>query len=275
MKLLSDAVWTISKEHLKILKKIESLLKTHELVPLDKLKKSICGFAINEYLKDLVKNKFLHYENTIYTGYKLTISGNDCLAITGLRKQGLEVMGSNIGIGKESDIYFGVFQGNTVVIKLHRLGRTSFRDVKNKRDYYKVKNNSWIEMSKTSARREYEFLNLFKGLNVPKVYAYNRHAVVMEYLENYIPLHKCLEFDKEAVYNNMVNFVKKLRDLGYVHGDFNEFNVMVNCDGEIVVIDFPQCMKLGNDQAEEYLKRDFECIENYFKQKFNYCGAKD
>lgn len=47
-------------------------------------------------------------------------------------------MGRQIGVGKESDIFEVVNEeGVTMALKLHRLGRTSFRAVKNKRDYLK------------------------------------------------------------------------------------------------------------------------------------------
>ena len=43
---------------------------------------------------------------------------------------------TKIGVGKESDIYrCQNSDGNIVVLKLARLGRTSFRTVKKNRDY--------------------------------------------------------------------------------------------------------------------------------------------
>lgn len=50
-------------------------------------------------------------------------------------------MGNQIGVGKESDVYVaGGEDGEEdkeYALKLHRLGRTSFRQLKNKRDYHK------------------------------------------------------------------------------------------------------------------------------------------
>jgi RIO kinase 2 len=37
---------------------------------------------------------------------------------------------------------------------------------------------------------------------------------------------------------------------------------------EIKVIDFPQCVPNTDRMALEYLKRDFECIETFFKKKY-------
>lgn len=69
------------------------------------------------------------------------ISRYDYLAIKTLLVRGAIVgMGRQIGVGKESDIFEVVNEeGVTMALKLHRLGRTSFRAVKNKRDYLKPK----------------------------------------------------------------------------------------------------------------------------------------
>eukprot|EP01084_Bolivina_argentea_P074291 134791_1 len=92
-------------------------------------------------------------------------------------------MGRQIGVGKESDVFeaFGPKDITTdiapkYVLKLHRLGRISFRTVKNKRDY--LKNNkygtksygSWLYLSRLSALKEYGFMKILhdKKFPVPK-----------------------------------------------------------------------------------------------------------
>lgn len=52
---------------------------------------------------------------------------------------------------------------------------------------------------------------------------------------------------------------------GLIHGDYNEFNLMVNEDGtKITVIDFPQCISIKHPNAATYFSRDAECIYKYF-----------
>ena len=43
--------------------------------------------------------------------------------------------GRQVGVGKESDVHLVLGEGGEGVLKLHRLGRMSFRRVKEKRDY--------------------------------------------------------------------------------------------------------------------------------------------
>ena len=47
-------------------------------------------------------------------------------------------------------------EGKRFALKLHRLGRTSFRKLKEKRDYHRHRRNtSWIYLSRLSAMKEF------------------------------------------------------------------------------------------------------------------------
>ena len=63
--------------------------------------------------------------------------GYDFLAIKAMLNRGsLTALGRKIGIGKESDIYLACNEeGTQMALKIHRLGRTSFTNVRNLRDY--------------------------------------------------------------------------------------------------------------------------------------------
>lgn len=73
--------------------------------------------------------------------------------------------------------------GTIMALKLHRLGRTSFRAVKDKRDYLRRGNHySWLYLSRLAAVKEYAFMKALgeRGLPVPEAIDHNRHAVLME-----------------------------------------------------------------------------------------------
>ena len=59
--------------------------------------------------------------------------GYDFLAIKAMLNRGsLTALGRKIGIGKESDIYLACNEeGTQMALKIHRLGRTSFTNVRN------------------------------------------------------------------------------------------------------------------------------------------------
>ena len=165
-------------------------------------------------------------------------------------------------------------------IKFARLGRTSFRAVKSKRDYVKSQTHyNWLYLSRLSAQNEYKNMKgLYShGFSVPRPYGYNRHAIIMEYVPSY-PLNKVEEIkDKNIVYHKMMDFIYKLGENGLIHGDFNEFNILLNINkpDEIVVIDFPQMISIHHSEAENYFKRDVQCVKNYFLKKFNLTFDED
>ena len=82
-------------------------------------------------------------------------------------------------MGKEADIYMAQTpDGDQVVLKFHRLGRTSFKAVKNKRDYVKSRTAvSWLYMSRLSALKEFAFMKaLFEhGFPTPTPLDHNRY----------------------------------------------------------------------------------------------------
>ena len=165
-------------------------------------------------------------------------------------------------------------------IKFARLGRTSFRAVKSKRDYVKSQTHyNWLYLSRLSSQNEYKNMKgLYShGFAVPRPYGYNRHAIIMEYVPSY-PLNKVEEIkDKNVVYHKMMDFIYKLGENGLIHGDFNEFNILLNINkpDEIEVIDFPQMISIHHSEAENYFKRDVQCVKNYFLKKFNLTFDED
>ncbi|CAD27096.1 similarity to HYPOTHETICAL PROTEIN YNU7_yeast [Encephalitozoon cuniculi GB-M1] len=264
MKLVTDGVWSLSRMHLRILRTAEECMRSHAIVPFDVLKsRSRIKGNFMEHAIDLCKLKFLSY---VENGYKLTYSGHDCLAINTLRQRGLEAMGEKVGVGKESDIYLGVYGGRESILKFHRLGRISFRNVRRNRRYG-GEGTDWLELSRISCQREVMYLEKFKDMDVPAVFDHDRHVVVQEFLD-YLPLYKTRVSNVRTICYLMIGFIKDLWKRGYVHGDFNEFNVLVKDD--IKVIDFPQCIQSSDERAVYYLRRDLECVLAYFRKKYGY-----
>ena len=179
----------------------------------------------------------------------------------------------------KNDLPLALTQHNTnsqytiAVIKLARLGRTSFRAVKQKRNYIKNQTHySWLYLSRLSAKNEYKYMTgLFNHkYAVPRPYGYNRHCIIMEYIPSY-PLCRVEAITyPHKVYQRLIDFIVKLAKDGLIHGDFNEFNLLVGIeDNEICVIDFPQMISVEHEDAKEYFERDIACVKAFFKRKFN------
>jgi len=51
------------------------------------------------------------------------------------------------------------------------------------------------------------------------------------------------------VYDELMNLIVKLANHGLIHGDFNEFNLMLDDHDHITIIDFPQMMSTSHPNA--------------------------
>ncbi|PWA19561.1 hypothetical protein CCH79_00006949, partial [Gambusia affinis] len=257
---------------------VEMGMKNHEIVPVSLLSSiaSLKHGGCNKILRELVKHKLVVYERSkTVQGYRLNYGGYDYLALKTLcSREVILSVGNQMGVGKESDIYIVASpNGEQYALKLHRLGRTSFRNLKNKRDYHKHRRNmSWLYLSRLSAMKEFAYMKVLydRGFPVPKPVDYNRHAVVMELINGY-PLCQVHELqDPSALYSEFMELIVKLANHGLIHGDFNEFNLMLDDQDHITMIDFPQMVSTSHPNAEWYFDRDVKCIRDFFARRYNY-----
>ena len=85
------------------------------------------------------------------------------------------------------------------------------------------------------------------------------------------PLQQITEVDDpEDLYDKLMNLMLKFANHGVIHGDFNEFNIMISDDGSPIVIDFPQMVSTGHPHAKDFFDRDVTCLKDFFRRRFNY-----
>jgi len=158
------------------------------------------------------------------------------------------------------------------VLKLARLGRTSFRAVKSKRDYLKNRTQyNWLYLSRLSAESEFKYMKSLHSLGfpTPNPIDQNRHCILMEFIPSYPLCNVNLIGNLDQAYSDLMNLIVRLASCGLVHGDFNEFNILIDNNQKIYVIDFPQMISISHPEAKKQFERDIDCILNYFKKKFN------
>jgi RIO kinase 2 len=76
--------------------------------------------------------------------------------------------------------------------------------------------------------------------------------------------------DPASLYSTLMQLILQLASQGLIHGDYNEFNILVYQDGRPVLIDFPQMISIDHPNAREYFERDVECIKTFFARKFRF-----
>lgn len=275
MKLDATVLRYLTKDEWRVLTAVEMGMKNHELVP-GQLIESIAGLkrgGTYKILQNLLKHKLLAHEGKTYDGYKLTYNGYDFLALKAFVSRGhLSGVGMRIGVGKESDIHVCVNEdGKKFALKLHRLGRVSFRSIKRNRDYLQHRTSaSWLYLARLAAKKEYAYLQALyqNGFPVPVPVDHNRHAILMEFMQATPMLHVRQLSDPLLTGDQMLQLILRFAQAGLIHGDFNEFNMMLAEDEKIVVIDFPQVVSIEHENGKMYFDRDVECVKDYLRRKF-------
>ncbi|TWU76659.1 hypothetical protein ED733_008405 [Metarhizium rileyi] len=295
MKLDTRAMRHLASEDWRVLTAVEMGSKNHEVVPtplIEKIARLRGGASgVHRSISALAKVGLIaRVKEAKYDGYRLTYGGLDYLALhTHATRKDLYSVGNRIGVGKESDIMVVADQtGTQRVLKIHRLGRISFRTVKSNRDYLKNRaSGSWMYLSRLAAMKEYAFMKALheEKFPVPVPLAQSRHTIVMTLVDAF-PLRQISDVpDPASLYADLIALILRFASHGLIHGDFNEFNILikegktVTEDGEEtlrlepVVIDFPQMVSMEHQNAEMYFDRDVECIKRFFLRRFHFTST--
>lgn len=158
-----------------------------------------------------------------------------------------------------------------MVLKLTRLGRNSFRSVKKNREYIQHRTNyNWLYLSRLSSVREFLFMQMLyqEGFPTPKPIDTNRHAILMSLVDGDTLCHiqrMTSQAEIGQLFQKTLDTLVRFAQNGLIHGDYNEFNLMVDSSGtKLTVIDFPQCISSNHPNASAYFNRDVECLYTYF-----------
>ncbi|AEH24934.1 serine/threonine-protein kinase RIO2 [Pyrococcus yayanosii] len=213
-----------------------------------------------------------------YIGYQLTIHGYDALAIRAFAKKGVieAISTTQIGVGKDADVYVALTpSGEKVAVKFNRIGeRTSARRAGYHGHVFADKHHkSWLYVSRLIAKREHEALTLLSPFaKVPKPIAWNRHAIVMEFISG-VELAELRDTDltkeeAEEILGKVLDEYEKIVRFGIVHSDMSEFNVVLTEDGDILIIDWAQYLSAAHPESLALLKRDISVLLNAFRRRW-------
>ena len=67
-------------------------------------------------------------------------------------------------------------------------------------------------------------------------------------MHRYLQIHELAE--PGAVYKELMDLIVKLAKHGLVHGDFNEYNLMLDDEDRVILIDFPQMLSTSHKVAK-------------------------
>lgn len=267
----------LEPEDYNILQAIERKIKNYEYAPKDSIPKEakLPSQEVDYRLPKLIKNGLVQGWREKYTGYNLTTAGHDILAIHVLVKEDIiKAFGKALGVGKESDVYDALAPNEErVAIKFHRLGRTSFKKTKIKRDYtteYSYTPN-WHHRSRIAARREYMALKrLYQNdVAVPKPIKQTRHVLVMSMIEGVeLFRYRDLQNPMTALSEILMNVKMAYQRVCIIHGDLSPYNIIVKPSEHVLIIDWPQNISTNHPNAKQILERDLQNILTFFERKY-------
>ena len=185
----------------------------------------------------------------------------------------IEGIESPIKIGKESSVFSALTKHKErVALKIYRIANANFN-----RMYEYLAPDRRFKISKnqrqiifTWARRE--FMNLERAwkvnISVPRPIAVSENVLIMEFIGNdgqSAPLLKNYKENMEKICKETIENIKKLYQVGLVHGDLSEYNILVH-NGKPVIIDLSHSLTLRSPSALELLRRDLKNICKFFNK---------
>jgi RIO kinase 2 len=181
----------------------------------------------------------------------------------------ITALGPQVGIGKEAEVYLAHDSlDQDRVLKMFRLGRSSFKQIKRKRNV-SAGINSWLLMNIETAKKEYDILTYLRDSSVsfPNPMYRSFHCIVMEaiYGNRLSDIEKLN--DPELVLDKIINSITIAYGKGYINGDLNEYNILVN-DDDIFILDWPQAIRVDTINADIVLTRDVKNILKFFSKRF-------
>lgn len=198
-------------------------------------------------------------------------------AISKLRQQGhFETVDYPIAKGKEANVFCATCSdGSKVAVKIYRMETSNFirmHDYLDGDPRFAKTSKKRYETILAWTRKEYSNLKNFfdGGVAVPRPIAFLRNIVVMEFLglENlaYSTLDQLGSENPQKDFEFLLGQIKKIYQLGFVHGDFSEYNIVVT-DGGLRILDCAQAVLLAHPKAEDFLSRDVQNLVNYFRKQ--------
>jgi RIO kinase 2 len=247
--------------------KHHEIINNHNILSYSNLHKDRVEYA----LENLLKLKLIFKTEK---GFKLLTAGLDVFALKLLVESGIIIgIGNSLGIGKESDVVEAISEiHQRRAVKFFRIGRISFTDTKRKRSLEKNKNvNNWLLINIEAAKREYDFLIKLKStkMNIATPYFRSMHSIVMDRINGLRLIEIRNLHNPKEIFYKVFEQIRLAYNENIINGDLSEYNILLDENNDILIIDWPQAVTLDHPNAEFLIRRDLHNVIRYFRRKFD------
>jgi len=188
----------------------------------------------------------------------------------------LKELHGSLKSGKESKIYHGIDRRDEeVAVKIFLTTSNIFRQGRLK---YIAGDPRFKDVPRDTrslvdqwASKEFKNLELAErgGISVPKPIHVEKNVLILAFIgKDRVPAPVLREVRLQAAldwYRKIIEMIQQLWDkAGLVHGDLSEYNIMIP-DGYPIFIDFGQAVTTEHPEAKDFLERDIENINHYFR----------
>lgn len=187
-----------------------------------------------------------------------------------------------VSTGKEANVYYAVSgDGTPAALKVFKTSILVFKD----RDQYVTGEFRFQSYCKSNPRKmvrtwaEKEARNLTRlanaGIHAPRVRLLRQHVLIMDFIGDDgwpAPRLKEVAFPTFAALDRcyldlLVMMRTMFTQCRLVHGDLSEYNLLVDGNGKIVMIDVSQSVEHDHPHAMTFLRRDIVNVNTFFRAK--------
>lgn len=198
------------------------------------------------------------------------------LTIYKLMKDGLiDTIDFPISTGKEANVFRVTSpDGDFYALKIYRTSNLTFKRIARYIEgdpRFKGIHGSRRKVIFAWAIKEFRNLQRMREakIRVPEPIKFNQNMLVMEFVGTEgtpAPMLRDVELeDATKTYKTIVKYIKlAYKKAELVHGDLSEYNILMH-EGQPVIIDLGQGMVIEHMNSKEFLKRDIENINRYFR----------
>lgn len=194
------------------------------------------------------------------------------------RRKYFDELGQAIKTGKEGDVYFAYKNDSTFAVKIFRITSANFKKISQYiiRDFrFRTIQGNMRKVIMAWSQKEFRNLQILyrSQVNVPYAYKQLQNVIVIDYIDGEMLKDSVIDNPQEIFDQVKEQLHLMLHQAKLIHGDLSEYNMMLDKNDIVYIIDVGQAMGFKSKQDfrefEDLFIRDIENVCRFFNKKFS------